>query len=148
MQSCKDPEVVGHYNVLLTFADHNAEDFFSRHGFSEDPILAACYESIVEPWDNSTLMVYIPPFSEAGLAVGSLKSLTHFQEYYKQWRENAIAGYSTQLGVMERLRHELLLLHSKVNWKVCIRSYHNLDSNPLVTVVSSNNFSIAGSISR
>lgn len=105
---------MGHYDVLLTFADPKAEDFFNRHGFSEDPILSARYQPIVEQWDNSSLMVYTPPFSGAGLAVGSLKSLTHFQEYYKQWRESAIVGYSTQLGVMERLRHELLLLHSKV----------------------------------
>ena len=61
-------------------------------------------------------MVYIPPFSQSGLAVGSLTSLTHFQEYYKQWRGDAITGYSAQLGVMERLRHELLLLHSKVRY--------------------------------
>ena len=119
LQCCKDPETVGHYNVLLTFADPKAEDFFTRHGFSEDPILSARYQPIVEHWENSTLMVYMPPFSESGLAVGSLKSLTHFQEYYKQWRGNTIASYSAQLGVMERLRHELLLLHSKVN--LCIQ---------------------------
>ena len=105
---------MGQYDVLLTFADPKAEEFFTRHGFSEDPILSARYQPIVEQWENSTLMVYTPPFSGAGLAVGSLKSLAHFQEYYKQWRESAIVGYSTQLGVMERLRHELLLLHSKV----------------------------------
>lgn len=113
-QKVKDPEVVGHYNALLTFADPKAEDFFTRHGFSEDPILSARYQPIVEYWENSTLMVYLPPFSESGLAIGSLNSLAHFQDYYKQWRESVITSYSTQLGVMERLRHELLLLHSKV----------------------------------
>ncbi len=107
--------MVGHYEVLLVFADPNAEDFFQRHGFSEDPILTAHYQSVVDHWENSSLMVYLPPFSGAGLAVGSLKTLTHFQEFYKQWRDDAISGYSRQLGVMERLRHELLLLHSKVN---------------------------------
>lgn len=110
----KDPEIVGHYNALLTFADPKAEDFFTRHGFSEDPLLSAQYQPIVEHWENSTLMVYIPPFSDSGLSVGTLKSLAHFQAYYKQWRESAIMGYSAQLGVMERLRHELLLLHTKV----------------------------------
>ncbi len=106
--------MVGRYNALLAFADPKAEDFFTRHGFSEDPILTARYQPFLEHWENSTLMIYTPPFSESGLAIGSLKSLAHFQEYYKQWRESAIAGYSAQLGVMERLRHELLLLHSKV----------------------------------
>ena len=114
LQCCKDPEVVGHYNALVVFADPKAEDFFARHSFSEDPILTARYRPIVDNWENSTLMVYTPPFSGAGLAVGSLQTLTHFQEFYKQWRDSAITGYSTQLGVMERLRHELLLLHSKV----------------------------------
>lgn len=70
---------MGHYDVLLAYADPKAEDFFSRHGFSEDPILTARYQPIVDHWENSTLMVYTPPFSGAGLAVGSLKSLTHFQ---------------------------------------------------------------------
>lgn len=112
--------MVGYYDVLLTFADPKAEDFFNRHGFSEDPILSARYQPIVEPWENSTLMVFMPPFSGAGLAVGSLKSLTHFQEYYKQWRGEAISGYSMQLGVMERLRHELLLLHSKAYINIII----------------------------
>lgn len=127
-QCCKDPEIVGHYNVLLTFADPTAEDFFNRHNFSEDPILTARYQSIVEPWENSTLMAYIPPFSEAGLAVGSLKTLAQFQDYYKQWRDGAITGYSTQLGMMERLRHELLLLHSKV---LILNDYLVINSNTL-----------------
>lgn len=72
-------------------------------------------------------MVYMPPFSESGLAVGSLKSLAHFQDYYKQWRGDAIAGYSAQLGIMERLRHELLLLHSKVKMynNSCANNYDN-----------------------
>ena len=39
----KDPAVVGGYDALLTFADHKAERFFTTHGFSDDPILAANY---------------------------------------------------------------------------------------------------------
>ena len=30
-------------------------------------------------------------------------------------RDLAISGYCIQLGMMERLKHELLLLHNKVN---------------------------------
>ncbi len=59
-------------------------------------------------------MVFVPPFSSAGLAVGSLKSLSEFQDVYQQWREATMTSYSAQIGLMERLRHELLLLHSKV----------------------------------
>ena len=36
--------------------------------------------------------------------------MTHFIR-----RETAICNYSVQLGVMERLKHELLLLHTKVS---------------------------------
>ncbi len=82
---CKDPEVVGLYDALLTFADPKAERFFQRHGFSDDPLLTAKYRAVVDHWENSSLMVYIPPFSSTGLAVGSLKSLVNFQESYKNW---------------------------------------------------------------
>ncbi|XP_064386259.1 uncharacterized protein LOC135334834 isoform X2 [Halichondria panicea] len=114
MQMCKDPEVVGLYDALLTFADPKAERFFQRHGFSDDPLLTAKYRAVVDHWENSSLMVYIPPFSSTGLAVGSLKSLVNFQESYKNWRDSALTSYSNQLCVMERLRHELLILHNKV----------------------------------
>ena len=79
LQTMKDPAVVGEYNALLTFADHKAERFFSTHGFSDDPILTAkyrsdnslslrseclcCFRGVVDDWENSSLMVYIPPFS-------------------------------------------------------------------------------------
>lgn len=33
-------------------------------------------------------------------------------------RDSAISGYCIQLGMMERLRHELLLLHNKVHYNV------------------------------
>ncbi len=39
----KDPDIVGHYDVLLVFADHKAESFFTRHGFSDDPIITSAY---------------------------------------------------------------------------------------------------------
>lgn len=38
---CKDPAIVGHYDLLLTYADHKAEQFFSKHGFTDDPIITA-----------------------------------------------------------------------------------------------------------
>ena len=107
--------MVGQYEALLTFADHKAVQFFKRHGFSEDVLVSARYRPHVEHWENSSLMVFVPPFSEAGLAVGSLKSLSKFQDVYQQWRQEATSSYSTQVGLMERLRHELLLLHSKVS---------------------------------
>lgn len=82
---CKDPEVVGHYEALLAFADPKAEKYFCRHGFNDDPILTAQYRGIVDHWENSSLMVYVPPFSSSGLAVGSMKTLTQFQDKYKSW---------------------------------------------------------------
>ena len=42
----KDPAIVGQYDVVLTFADHKAEKFFSRHGFTDDPIITARYKYI------------------------------------------------------------------------------------------------------
>ena len=63
IQQCKDPAVVGPYDALLTFADPKAETFFTRHGFHDDPIITAKYRSHVDNWENSTLMVYMPPFT-------------------------------------------------------------------------------------
>ena len=37
---------MGQYDVVLTFADHKAEKFFSRHGFTDDPIITARYKYI------------------------------------------------------------------------------------------------------
>ncbi len=82
---CKDPEVVGLYDALLTYADVKAEGFFQRHGFSEDPILTAKYRAVADYWENSSLMVYVPPFSSTGVEVGSINSLVTFQEGYKKW---------------------------------------------------------------
>ena len=75
----KDPAVVGHYDTFLTFADRKAERFFATHDFSDDPILTAkyrsepkkisfsrfhwCFREMVDQWENSSLMAYIPPFS-------------------------------------------------------------------------------------
>ena len=42
----KDPAIVGQYDVVLTFANHKAEKFISRHGFTDDPIITARYKYI------------------------------------------------------------------------------------------------------
>jgi hypothetical protein len=134
LQTMKDPAVVGEYNALLTFADHKAERFFSTHGFLDDPILTAKYRSeipsprckfsgclcclrgIVDDWENSSLMVYIPPFSgsDAATSINSMASLSLCEDSYRSWRELAISSYCEQLSLMQRLRHEVVLLHSKV----------------------------------
>ena len=89
MQHCKDPSIVGQYDKLLAYADHKAESFFLAHGFSDDPLLTAVlrctqanlitmmsissfsFRKKADYWENSTLMVYIPPFS------GKRKPLIH-----------------------------------------------------------------------
>lgn len=45
-QCCKDPAVVGDYDVLLTFADQKAKAFFTQHGFTDDPIIASRYRCL------------------------------------------------------------------------------------------------------
>ena len=77
--------MVGLYDALLVFADHKAESFFSRHGFTDDPIITARYKAVVDHWENSALMAYVPPFSTPGLAVGSIKSLSSFEEQFRKW---------------------------------------------------------------
>ena len=41
LRLCKDPAIVGQYDLILTYADHKAEGFFSRFGFTADPIVTA-----------------------------------------------------------------------------------------------------------
>lgn len=43
LQCSKDPDIVGHYDVLLVFADHRAETFFTQHGFTDDPIITSAH---------------------------------------------------------------------------------------------------------
>jgi predicted N-acetyltransferase YhbS len=59
----KDPSIVGHYDIILTYADHKAEKFFMRYGFTDDPIITTRHKTTVDYWENSTLMSYIPPYS-------------------------------------------------------------------------------------
>ena len=41
LRLCKDPSIAGQYEMLLAYADHKAESFFTRHGFTDDPIVTA-----------------------------------------------------------------------------------------------------------
>ena len=71
----KDPAIVGQYDVIFKFAEHKAEKFFSCHGLTDDPIITARYKYIsvwsvtltiyllADYWENSTIMVYVPPYS-------------------------------------------------------------------------------------
>ena len=46
MRECKDPLVCGmDYDVVTTFADHNAVPFFAKQGFNDDKILNSRYIS-------------------------------------------------------------------------------------------------------
>ena len=55
----KDPAVVGHYDTLLTFADHKAERFFATHGFSDDPIISARYRyTLAYTWHCRNMSMY------------------------------------------------------------------------------------------
>lgn len=113
IECCKDPAVVGDYDVLLTFADHKAEAFFARHGFTDDPIIASRYKTIADVFQNSSLMCYITPFSGAGLSLDTLTALKQANLHMSTWREQAADAYWQQLTFMERLRHELLIVHGK-----------------------------------
>lgn len=49
-------------HAAITWADHSAVPFFTRHGFSSDAILCSRYRVMSEPWERSVLMaVQLPP---------------------------------------------------------------------------------------
>jgi hypothetical protein len=53
---------VGDYDVLLTFADHDAVEFFAKCGFNDDPILNSPFRPFLDDdWDQSILMSYYRP---------------------------------------------------------------------------------------
>ncbi|CAI8006561.1 hypothetical protein GBAR_LOCUS4786 [Geodia barretti] len=43
-----------------------------------------------------------------------MASLSLCEDSYRSWRELAISSYCEQLSLMQRLRHEVVLLHGKV----------------------------------
>ena len=47
LRLCKDPSIVGQYDLILTYADHKAEGFFSRFGFTVDPIITARHKYVL-----------------------------------------------------------------------------------------------------
>ena len=49
LRLCKDPSIAGQYDMLLAYADHKAESFFTRHGFTDDPIVTARHKYLLHP---------------------------------------------------------------------------------------------------
>ncbi|CAI8029953.1 hypothetical protein GBAR_LOCUS16999 [Geodia barretti] len=43
-----------------------------------------------------------------------MASLSLCEDSYRSWRELAISSYCEQLSLMQRLRHEVVLLHGKL----------------------------------
>ncbi|XP_011403257.1 PREDICTED: uncharacterized protein LOC105312367 [Amphimedon queenslandica] len=112
LRLCKDPSIVGQYDLILTYADHKAEGFFSQFGFTADPIITARHKSLSDYWENSTLMAYVPPYSAA--VSGSLKSLEAMEGQIKTWRVMSMASHYEQVCIMERLRQEVFLLYGRI----------------------------------
>ncbi|XP_065920354.1 uncharacterized protein [Dysidea avara] len=116
MMNMKDYAVVGQYDVLLCYADHKAVSFFHRYGFTDNPIIAHKWRHLMDPWDNSTLMSYIAPFSGPTLSLGTntVTAIGNMEKHLEAWLQEGFSQHYRQLSFMERLRNEIILLHAKV----------------------------------
>jgi len=114
----RNPIVVGEYDALVSYVDPGATGFFVRNGFSSDLILNHRFSDLVDHWDNSTLMSYLPPYSEC-LSSGTVSLLREMSsslgDDIKRWRSTSVEAYQTQLSCLERMRHEIMLLRTTVS---------------------------------
>ena len=79
-------------------------------------ILKYFVRHLTDPWDNSTLMSYIAPFSGPTLSLGANTStaITNMERHLDKWLQDGFSQHYQQLSFMERLRNEIILLHAKV----------------------------------
>ena len=122
---------VGDYDVLLTFADHDAVEFFAKCGFNDDPILNSPFRPFLDDdWDQSILMSYYRPVAaEHGgrgwniprlvAATGEFAPLEQaasspLADDIRAWRETRVREYGAQLGLVERMQNEITALQSLV----------------------------------
>jgi len=114
----RNPIVVGEYDAIVSYVDPGATGFFLRNGFSSDLILNNRFSDLVDHWDNSTLMSYLPPYSEC-LSSGTVSLLREMSsslgDDIKRWRSASVEAYQTQLSCLERMRHEIKLLRTTVS---------------------------------
>jgi len=92
-------------NVYIV-GDCSIRVYYSRH--------------LIDPWDNSTLMSYIAPFSGPTLSLGTntATAIGNMEQHLQAWLQEGFSQHYKQLSFMERLRNEMILLHAKV----CTRS--------------------------
>lgn len=135
-----DPRLAGPHDTLLAFADHDAVDFFRRHGFTDDVIVTSQFRAVVDSWEQSVLMVrsvvpvppragfelHAEPADAASVAPRSAvlcppatltepryASAADVGDAIDAWREQRLQSYSQELGLLERLRGEVQTLRRR-----------------------------------
>lgn len=118
---------MGDYDIILTFADHDAVGFFAKCGFNDDPILNSPFRPYLDDdWDQSILMSYHRPVAAEqggrGWSVGDrcrdeasrVQSCRLLGQDIQNWREMRVREYGAQLGLIERMQNEITALQSLV----------------------------------
>jgi hypothetical protein len=122
--------LAGEHDTVLAFADHDAVNFFRKHGFSDDAILTSRYRRVVDAWDQSTLMVKsivrAPPRAAPGGAgvndESSPRSTLTEQRYVAgadvraridEWRDARVDAYSRELAMVEGMAAEIHALRQR-----------------------------------
>eukprot|EP01052_Picozoa_sp_SAG31_P002580 SAG31_NODE_92_length_26360_cov_29.601881_9_plen_417_part_00 len=127
MRAVKDPRVVGDYDVIVTFADHNAVPFFCRQGFNDDAIMNSRYAPFLDDdWDQSILMSFCRPrAAEVTVVDTGYEPLLHKisasagstpeSKRIQQWKDSRIAEYSQELTLLETMENELLAMRRTIS---------------------------------
>jgi len=88
--------------------------------------IVCLFRHLTDPWDNSTLMSYIAPFSGPTLSLGvnTSTAITNMEQHLERWLQEGFSQHYQQLSFMERLRNEIILLHAKVSHKGIIAGFN------------------------
>ena len=129
MRECKDPLVCGmDYDVITTFADHNAVPFFAKQGFNDDKILNSRYISYLDDdWDQSILMSFTRPRAAVEAAAPAVVSgygsrasddsseQTKMNDRVEAWKSARMEEYGSQLQLVEQLANEVTTLQDTLS---------------------------------
>lgn len=112
------------FQSVVTCADSSSSGFFTRMSFTDDVILNSRYSSNVkESWENTVLLSYVAPLAVPPPLRSPVPNQEQRRSYIngddldakvQQWRQHKLAEYSSELSLVESMKHEITLLRLRV----------------------------------
>ncbi|XP_041358936.1 uncharacterized protein LOC121375513 [Gigantopelta aegis] len=126
--------VVGSYEAVVVHADNAALKFFQKYGFSDDVVLNSRFSELAEQFTNCTLMCYLPGFSGSTLLKTACVPGIEFFELeldFNKWKDKTLEAYQAQVGLVMRMKHEVLQLKSVVKAQSELLTQIAMENNKL-----------------